>query len=807
MDEVWSVGPDIYKHYMSLFHGKLQIQHKQIDLLPNTNEQLYIEVQVNEIVKVVSVWNHPIEFFHNGRKEYSKGSNSQSYYHLSTALGRCGKNIQWHIHGLKMNDEKVHAVRNYAKAPLLKVSASLLIPSINSFPWADCQVFVVPDVVEEMFNFFALQSIWLGIPTLVSCQSSIGQFLLSHPCPEASRAVVNLTGNPKLDARAWMDKIDKEIIGQDANPIQWAKSMSNYFQIHEKSLESFFSDISFEHPLRNRRSSNVSTDSFSSAVGDLWSQSITSERQNLVTTQQLHENTFEFSLGSRKSNNCVQHKLTPISLYCMTCERHLCTKCKKKTHSHHRTIPIKEKQQEIMKDLKGLFESCRKRSQELEGKIQGIENGKLEIETSTAKAVKEMEEQRNIIEQEFVKVFSQQVNRIKELKEKGLGMYDTYATELQQHDRHRKDLEDSVRSLLGKKDTPNFIAEATTFLQCKQLKELPAGVENATVKLSYRHPTCKVDPQKIKNHLEDHLLGYFATDDEDRQGRDHSAQTQLGYFKRFGSVRSIGKDSIGTHMSAKSRRSIASLGIFTGTHQEDSTVEFISSTHIKIFEGSHLKIFSSVLFLENTMWICGWNKNWSLTKTIVLLNVELPEYNMLRKQKKTDPNADLPTVMAPFGDQIIFTMKGGKEVFSLNTKTGTFRLIYSRPNLKAAALCSGDYHVFLLNHSEPGFIQILNPSFEGEGKIPTRLYDVESCSIDMCVMKSSDSHQNFSTNTIVLSTSFPHSCLRAVNQQQGMLWVVDVSSALFDATFDPCSISSSLNEVIFVVDKGTDKVI
>ena len=512
-------------------------------------------------------------------------------------------------------------------------------------------------------------------------------------------------------------------------------------------------------------------------------------------------------MGTRESNNCSQHKLTPISLYCTECERHLCIKCKKKTHSHHRTIPITEKQQEITKDLKALFESCRKRGQELEGKIQGIENGKLEIETSTAKAVEEMDEQRDVLEQECVKVYNQQVNRIKELKEKGLGMYDAYAADLQKHDRHRKDLEDSVRSLLERVKTPNFIAEATTFLQCNKLKELPAVVESATVKPLYRHPTCKVNPEKIRDYLEDHMLGYFATDDEDRQRRDHSAQAQLGYFKRFGSVKSIRRDSIGTHMSAKSRRSIASLGIFTGTHQEDSTVEFISSTHIKIFEGSHLKIFSSVLFLENTMWICGWNKNWSFTKTIVLLNVELPEYNMLTKQKKTDPNADLPTVMAPFGDQIIFTMKGGKEVFSLNTKTGTFRLIYSRPKLKVAALCSGDYHVFLLNHNDPGFIQILNSTFEGEGKIPTGLYDVEMRSIDMCEMKSSDPERKLSTTTIVISTSFPNSSVRAVNQQQGTLWVADASSKPFDTTFDPCSVSSNLNGVIFVVDKGKDKVI
>ena len=384
-------------------------------------------------------------------------------------------------------------------------------------------------------------------------------------------------------------------------------------------------------------------------------------------------------------------------------------------------------------------------------------------------------------------------------------MLDAYVALLQQHDRQRKDLEDSVRNLLERPKCPDFIAQATTFLKCNKLEELPSSFENSTVKRLYLHPTCNNDPEEIRIHLEDHILGYVASDDEDHQRRDNRRQTQLGYFKPYGSTTSIGADSIATHMSAKSRRSIASLGIFTGAHQGDSTVELISSTHIKLFEGSHLKSFSGILFLENTMWISGWNRNRYLRKTIVLLNVELPDYNTRAKKKKINQNADFSTVMTPFRDQILFTTKGGKEVFSLNTKTGIFKLMYKRSNLKAAAMCSGDHYVFLLNHNEPGFIQIFNPTFEGEGIIPTGLSDVEKCLMDMCEMKSSDSHQKLSTTTIVISTSFPHSSVRAVSQQ-GILWVADTNSKSFDRTFNPCSVSSSMNGIIFIVDQEKDKV-
>ena len=63
-------------------------------------------------------------------------------------------------------------------------------------------------------------------------------------------------------------------------------------------------------------------------------------------------------------------------------------------------------------------------------------------------------------------------------------------------------------------------------------------------------------------------------------------------------------------------------------------LELISCININIFEGSHLKTFSSVLFSINSLWISGWNKNWRGAKTAVLLGVDLPDYNVLAKEKE-----------------------------------------------------------------------------------------------------------------------------------------------------------------------------
>ena len=417
-----------------------------------------------------------------------------------------------------------------------------------------------------------------------------------------------------------------------------------------------------------------------------------------------------------------------------------------------------------------------------------------------------METQRDIMERESIRLCEEQINRMEQIKEEELKMFDRKTKDLKQQGRERKDLEDAAKSLLDITRYPGFIAQATTFLAYNKLKKMTL-IEDSKLKLLYRHPTCHNDPKKVRMHLEDHVIGYFSSDEEERQRQENSRQAQLGFFQRHGSVRSVGGDSTGTQMSAASKMSCAPPGMFPNISQGDSSVELMSSTHIKIFEASHLKIFSSILFSGNNMWICGWNKNWYSTKSIVLLEVDLPEYNMLTKQKKTDPIADHQTVMVRFGDHIIFTMKGGNEVFSCNSKTGTFRLIYNRKNLKVAALCSGDYHLFLLNEVAPGYIQILNSSYEGEGRIATGLWDVHDCSMDICLLKSSSNlDQNSPSNhTIIIATSFPKGFVRAVNQQN-ILWEVNSRSRPLDASFSPCSISACQKGVIFAVDHGKDKV-
>ena len=737
-DEVWSMGPDIYTHYKDMFRAEPQIPNQDMvfmpDIDPATFWKQHQKAQINETGTLVSIWNPPVEFFHYGTKTYSRGRDIESYYALSTALGEINAaynvdKVEWNVYDLEKNDHKSHDLQNHAKPHMLKVTPLGVKTSISSLPWADCLAFIAPDQEEETFNFFALTAIWLGIPTLVSSQSSIGKFLLTLPCSEKFRAVVNLTGDPKLDTAKWNKRINDELLSTSANSQQWTATLSKYLQMNQNVWEPHFMSFygSRDYPATLDKT--------------LRPQSPTSDHQGLITTQVLRQyaksGKERRELDESDVNDCSQHTGTAITLYCNKCQYPVCGICIVDAHNSHPTMQITEKYQEMASKLTALLKVCYAQEENVKRQQIEIMNNKFDIETSTERAIEEMKQQRLIVDQDVLKSFEEQINMIKRTKEKELTEFDAHNIRLQQHERHRKAIENNARTLtgIGGSKTPNFIIEASTFLNFNQLTEVPAKKGNIGEKRLYRHPVSKwiQDPGKRRIYVENQILVYFATEDEERKRHfkelDMPAEAEMGDLKRFDSTRSVGADSEATYISATSRM----FGLSRGTSQwslpnivkgQSGPVEFISSTHVRIFEGSSLKAFSSILFSDNTLWISGWNRNLIGTKTTVLLNVDLLEYNILKKEKKTNSNADMPTTIVHFDDKIIFTIKSGKEVFSFNPERSTFKSIYSRPNLKVAAMCSADNRIFLLNQKEPKFIHIFNNKFQLEEKVTTGLWDL-----------------------------------------------------------------------------------
>ena len=502
--------------------------------------------------------------------------------------------------------------------------------------------------------------------------------------------------------------------------------------------------------------------------------------------------------GKSDANDCSRHIGTPVTHYCQKCQHALCSKCKTNAHVAHPTIQITEKYQEITRNLKNLLKDCRAQKQNIKHQLIEIETDKLHIETSTQMAIKEMEQQRLIVVQDIMESFEEQINRINRTKDKELKDIDVQVIRLKQHDRQRKDIENCASNLIDRSKTPAFITEASDFLNYNRLKKVPAKKGSIG-----EHPTFKViqDQGDRRIYVEDKILGYFATEDEYQHRFKKSSMTveaHIADLKKFGSSRSVGGDSAATAIASTS----SMPGLLHGISQA-----YLPVTDINSFEGSALKAFTCVFFSDNTLWISGWNRNWLGIKTLVILNVDLPEYNILKKEKKMNLNADMPTIIALFDDKIIFAVKSGKEVFSFNPETSTFETIYRRPNLRVAAMCSTDSHVCLLSQKQPDFVHIFNSRCHREEKFPTGLSGLHDCIIDMCVLKSPSflDHKFPSDYTIVISTSSPHGSVRAVTKQ-GLLWMLDGEIQSLDAAFSPCCASSGLNGDIYAGDKENDKV-
>ena len=326
-------------------------------------------------------------------------------------------------------------------------------------------------------------------------------------------------------------------------------------------------------------------------------------------------------------------------------------------------------------------------------------------------------------------------------------------------------------------------------------------------------------------YTQEHILGYFGPGRSKIETREDQFIHQYPQRGSIQSEYSVAADSNITEISNRTANSEAMTGwsdmsrysfrsaqyswnrqSFLGGNLQRITAVYQASTFLKTFEGSHLKTFSSTLFMGDTMWICGWNTS-KFFQQNVFLNVKVPEFHVLTKQKKIDKNAESPTIMFPFGDYILYAKKMGSEVFTFHTQSHTFKRRYSSDNLSIAAICGTNYRVFILNQNEPTFIAVLDANFQSEGKIATHLNNTEinECSFDICLIESHLSNMQARMtmdHTIVISSSSPNGSIRAVNQSQGLLWQLDsTSDKQLDTNFNPCSVSSSEDGVIFIADQ------
>ena len=265
------------------------------------------------------------------------------------------------------------------------------------------------------------------------------------------------------------------------------------------------------------------------------------------------------------------------------------------------------------------------------------------------------------------------------------------------------------------------------------------------------------------------------------------------------------------------------------------------------------------------MWISGLDE----MRDQVLWHVSVPSFKVLeekaigdRMKKIGDPEASLQIIMVSFGKQILFTKKGGCEIYGINTETPLIETVFKDVNFEIDAMCCNDDYMYIFQKKSPDVIHILDSKFQSVGKIPTGLKEsISKCEVDLCTttMTASASTQGHSSSEFktkhqhlcIISMSKPavqfprypvlwasnrdpsdrmairHPPVRALIEEDviwqqsdsqiypsvkavtevGVIWQLDSRSCPeLDNRFNPCSVSTSATGDVFIADNGTDRV-
>ena len=254
-DEVWSFGSEMFTHYEDIFQEVTEpnVKHNQIMLGPefgNTEPIRYWEwngpIQNRSSAKIVSVWNKGYPYFIKGKQSSSRGSCTQSYNTLCSALMKINKDaklrdtqkIQWIVHGLKGQDETIKFIQNISNPAAVQLAPLSIVRALKDITWKNCSAFIVPELNDESFNFIALAAIWQGIPTIVSADSPIAKLLLELPTPSNTRSIIYLIGDPTEDAEKWIEKLYWDILNGTA--MEWAQQLSSCVRDEAKNWDENF---------------------------------------------------------------------------------------------------------------------------------------------------------------------------------------------------------------------------------------------------------------------------------------------------------------------------------------------------------------------------------------------------------------------------------------------------------------------------------------------------------------------------------------------------------------------------------------
>ena len=794
VDEIWSIGSDIQSHNETIFQN---VKHKEIMLQPTTSS-LNDSVETNDL-NFVSVWKSSLPMFKFRRKINSTGSKISDFGSLNSVFNglngefRAESGINWTIHcspqpdvietlgklrniNISMNTslgiQKRLSDRNY----VVKITPMNTAMSIDNLPMKQCRAFIVPDYVEESFNFLALNAIWLGVPTLVSSQSSIGKFLLNLEYPEKYRAVVNLTGDPDHDKQAWVQKINTEILSHEAHSIQWAKALAEHLHTNNKlwNLDLFQRD---SH-ITSRRLSDSSVQSLATSQEDPLSRVPQWQRDHFysepIRTRRIgvykYPSTSQTSIGtiatpssslSNLSTNqstadlaqCTEHGKGSLEFFCQDCKVFICHTCRP-LHTGHDILGLQEQRDKLtslLHDWKTQAEKADRRRAEVLECIAFIKS-------SSAESQEKMENRLDFVKGELAMVFHSEIKKLKGSKRDQVKKLEKEASDLEQFSINRKIAQKRGRRILKQEVPSTFIRKSSTFMLEAEAAKLPE--KTISRQLQYRPPSSA--PEDLRN-----LLGLFIDPVSDQQG------PRLLYDRFRG----------------QSNPDLA--------FEERILIDFHGVMDVKRIKGSPVSSVSNCIFKGDSIWASSWQEDILGKFNTVFLNIKCPKYKLLSKKKKKLLLPCCPNFVFLSGDFIFFGEKGGNEIYQFNTVSHEFKLVAVFPILNLVALCGNEANIYILNKNHCNHIRIYDLDFETDCKIVTGLDQIQDGDIDMCLT----SWDAIMRHTVAICTADPAS-VRVVNKG-GIIWTLHYYQC--PEHFSPCSITSADGQ-IYTADRGTDKV-
>ena len=320
-------------------------------------------------------------------------------------------------------------------------------------------------------------------------------------------------------------------------------------------------------------------------------------------------------------------------------------------HQTHKTFPVQEDSTELFAQLESIVLTCRRKGQEIAKRIKGLNKCEEEIDVATKLATKKMKKQCDDLVQALYNIYEEAVENMKNLQTEQVLKLKEQKEKLTICDKQREGLEATSKRFIAEIGSSDFSTRASTFLTYLSLPILPKDEEHSLIKPVFKQPSYKNIVSEIPAYIRLNFLGdVVMTQLKQNRGSKlfhNSAENPLvGSLQSSGVGESIRSDkSEDSHSDSNSTITASPLDSHESRKDPISStnpsiiINLVSFKDLKLFEGLHLKNFSSVFYKEDTVWISGWIKNRLWRNDTVLLNVLLPDFTTVQTQKKTDPQS------------------------------------------------------------------------------------------------------------------------------------------------------------------------